>query len=150
MASNSKTSTTSHTTISSTIRRRDRSEIDTTGRRSIFQVRGASYPPRRRARFSKQNSQIATNEDEVFEEDIQILESHIDIIEDKVNVLTLTKSTIIQNASEQLSDKPDTKERKFSELSIDELLKLTGLLDNSHTEQNTNTNTTELQPGQFD
>ncbi|CAG8558213.1 904_t:CDS:2 [Ambispora gerdemannii] len=149
---------TSHTTISSAIRRHDRSEIDTTGRRSIFQVRGISYPPRRRAKSNKQNSQIENDENEIFEEVIRILESHIDGIEQKINVLT--KSTIIQNSSEKISDKSNTKDSKFSELSTDELLKLTqnlGLLNNNYMEQNTELieqqneeQELKLQPRQFD
>ncbi|CAG8531749.1 12823_t:CDS:1 [Ambispora gerdemannii] len=151
-ASKSKTSTTSHTTISSAIRRRDRSEIDTTGRRSIFQVRGVSYPLRRRAKSNKQNSQIENNDNEISEEVIRILESCIDIIEEKVN--TLTKSIIIQNSSKQISDKPSTKESKFSALSIDELLKLTrdlGLINkSSFIEQQNEEQKLKLQPSQFE
>ncbi|CAG8558296.1 908_t:CDS:2, partial [Ambispora gerdemannii] len=131
----------------------------TTGRRSIFQVRGISYPPRRRAKSNKQNSQIENDENEIFEEVIRILESHIDGIEQKINVLT--KSTIIQNSSEQISDKSNTKDSKFSELSTDELLKLTqdlGLLNNNYMEQNTTElieqqneeQKLKLQPRQFD
>ncbi|CAG8619256.1 10163_t:CDS:2 [Ambispora leptoticha] len=134
------TASKSKTFTSSTTKRRNRSEIDTTGRRSIFQVRGVSYPPRRRARSNKQNFQIENNENEISEEVIRMFETHIDVIEEKVNVLT--ESSVIQNTLGQISDKLNTKVNLFSELSTEELLKLTrslSLLNNDYAEQNMNT-----------
>ncbi|CAG8511107.1 1094_t:CDS:2, partial [Ambispora leptoticha] len=95
--------------ISKKAQKRNHSEIgDLTGRRSIFQIRNALYPPKKRAKKLLPGAKsLLPHQDcnchSVFddEETIKILESQVNKIEESLSILNTNE---LLNLTENLSD----------------------------------------------
>ncbi|CAG8475143.1 7617_t:CDS:1 [Ambispora leptoticha] len=107
-------------------------EIDTTGRHSIFQIRGAFYPPRRRKRKSQNSNpkivkgKMLNCKEVLADEDIQLLETYLERIDQKLAKLT----TIVEKEQNKELQPLNVKNLKFSFLNIDVLLELSKNLGN--------------------
>ncbi|CAG8614435.1 14206_t:CDS:1, partial [Ambispora leptoticha] len=130
------------TSISKKAQKRNHSEIgdliDVTGRRSIFQIRNALYPPKKRVKKLLPGAKsLLPHQDcnchSVFddEETIKILESQVNKIEESVNNLITTHNKET-TASSSSSSSFSVLGSKLSILNTNELLNLTeNLSDNS-------------------
>ncbi|KAG9305399.1 hypothetical protein G9A89_011532 [Geosiphon pyriformis] len=104
-------------------KRRNPYEIDTTGRRYIFQVRGAEYAKSRRSR--NQNSSCDSNckSCEESNEFFNFMEAQLDEFEKKLNnAIQVAENSCHSNSEDKFfAEKLNI---DFSKMSIDELLKV--------------------------
>ncbi|CAG8581491.1 11723_t:CDS:1, partial [Ambispora gerdemannii] len=82
--------------IKSNLRKCNNNEIDTTGKRYIFQIRGASYPPTRRTLRNLKNSTNCKSCDQNYQY-FNCLEARLrdlDLIVDKMNGVKVTTESL--------------------------------------------------------
>ncbi|CAG8610258.1 506_t:CDS:1 [Ambispora gerdemannii] len=110
--------------------RRARAEIDTTGRRHIFQIRGGPYQISRRTNASSKSSD--TNEKNsckrcvISEQLLNIFDTRLAEIQTKIDTISGTQRKLQSNQNFYRYQY----ETKFSRMNIDDLIKLSAKIGN--------------------